>query len=366
MPYSALGPILVVDDEPANLAMLRQALGKEHQLVFATGGQAALDAVRKHHPSLLLLDVEMPDLNGREVCRRLKADPLTADLPVIFVTGHDSDEEEALGFALGAVDYITKPIRAPIVQARVHTHLQLVRHSKLEQAYRDAISMLGMAGHYNDNDTGLHIWRMAGYARALARAAGWSEAASRELETAAPMHDTGKIGIPGSILKKPGPLDAAEWVVMKTHSALGHAILSQSQAPVFRLAAEIALRHHEKWDGGGYPDGLAGEAIPESARIVAIADVFDALTMRRPYKEPWPVEKAVAQLQSSAGSHLDPRLVELFISILPEILEIKHGWEAKENAEAAAPAPAAGHHGGEFGARQGQGQVSWSASRPGR
>ncbi|MEY4750558.1 MAG: hypothetical protein RIQ60_2772 [Pseudomonadota bacterium] len=330
MPFRTVGPVLVVDDEPSNLAVMRSILSHEHKLVFASSGQAALDAVAKHQPALILLDLEMPGMDGYAVCRALKADPATADLPVIFVTGHDGVENETAGFDLGAVDYIAKPVRAPIVRARVRTHLQLVRASALERAHRDAISMLGLAGHYNDNDTGLHIWRMASYARALARAAGWSDAAARELEAAAPMHDTGKMGIPGHILRKPGPLDADEWVVMRTHTTIGYGILNQSKAPLFRLAAEIALRHHEKWDGSGYPDGLAGAAIPESARIVAIADVFDALTMKRPYKEPWPVERAVAQLQSGAGSHLDPRLVDLFVSILPEVVEIKRGWEARE------------------------------------
>jgi putative two-component system response regulator len=190
--------------------------------------------------------------------------------------------------------------------------------------------MLGMAGHYNDTDTGVHIWRMSAYARELACALGWSATACVELELAAPMHDTGKIGIPGSILRKPGKLDAAEWEIMKQHARIGYEILSRSDAPVFRLAAEIALRHHERWDGSGYPDGLAGEAIPESARIVAIADVFDALTMKRPYKEAWPIDKTLATMRESSGTHFDPGMLERFIEILPRLLEIKATWDARE------------------------------------
>lgn len=322
-------PILIVDDEPQNLAALRQVLEGHYPLAFASSGAMALDAARRLHPSLILLDVQMPDIDGLQVCHRIKADPALAAIPVIFVTSLSDAWDEALGFAVGAVDYITKPISHPVVLARVRTHLSLVHAQLLEQSYRDAISMLGAAGHYNDNDTGEHIWRMAAYARAIAQAAGWAEEECDRLELAAPMHDTGKIGIPGDILRKPAKLDAEEWEVMKTHTRIGYQILCQSDAPVFQLAAEVALRHHEKWDGGGYPDGLAGEAIPESARIVALADVFDALTMKRPYKEPWPIEKAVKQIHAGSGNHFEPRLVELFTGILPELLEIQASWEAK-------------------------------------
>ena len=324
------GSILVVDDEASNLAAMREALGGEFALIFATNGVEALEAVARHHPALVLLDVRMPVMDGYETCQRLKAAPTTADIPVIFVTSQDDLDDELTGFDLGAVDYIAKPVQAQIVRARVRTHLHLVRAGRLEQAYEEAINMLGMCGHYNDNDTGNHIWRMAAYARALARAVGWTEDDCHDLQAAAPMHDTGKIGIPASILKKPGPLTPEEWSVMKTHCAIGHAILSNSRAPVFRLAAEIAMRHHEKWDGSGYPDGLAGQAIPESARIVAVADVFDALTMQRSYKDAWPVELAVAQLHDYAGNHLERRLVDRFVSILPEILAIKRSWAERE------------------------------------
>lgn len=335
------GPILIVDDEPSNLAAMRQALGPEFALVFATDGEAALAALDKHRPALVLLDVRMPDMDGYEVCRRIKANPATADTPVIFVTTQDELKDELTGFELGAVDYLTKPVHPQIVRARIHTHLHLVDARRLDQAYREAVNMLAMSGHYNDTDTGCHIWRMAAYAGALARAVGWSQAQCRDLEIAAPMHDTGKIGIPASILKKPGALSPDEWVVMRTHCEIGHAILSNSTAPVFRLAAEIALRHHEKWDGSGYPGGLGGDAIPESARIVAVADVFDALTMKRSYKEEWPVERAVTALQDCAGAHLDRRLVDRFVTILPEILDIKRSWAERESALAALAALAA-------------------------
>jgi putative two-component system response regulator len=227
------GPILIVDDEPTNPLALRHALADAYPLVFANKGSAALAAARKHLPALILLDIEMPDMDGYAVCRELKANPALGDTPVIFVTSRSQADGEELGFEVGAVDYITKPISPAIVRARVRNHLSLVRHGQLEQSHRDALSMLGRAGHYNDTDTGVHIWRMASYSRALAEACGWRQEDCALLELAAPMHDTGKIGISDAILRKPGKLDADEWALMKTHSQIGHLILSTSQAPVF-------------------------------------------------------------------------------------------------------------------------------------
>ncbi len=324
------GTILIADDEPLNLDAMRNVLGEEYRLVFARNGIEAVASAQKHLPLLILLDIEMPEMDGYAACRQLKEQSKTAHIPVIFVTSLAEIGNEALGFECGAVDYIVKPISPSIVRARVKTHLSLIRSTRLEQSYRDSIFMLGTAGHYNDTDTGVHIWRMAAFAKELAATVGWSPDVCGTLELAAPMHDTGKIGIPESILRKPAKLDEAEWVVMRKHTTIGHAILSKSDAPVFQLAADVALRHHEKWDGSGYPDGLVGEAIPESARIVALADVFDALTMRRPYKEPWPIERVMATIQEGSGKHFEPRLVEAFTAILPRILEIKASWDQRE------------------------------------
>jgi len=324
--------ILAVDDEPNNLQLLKQVLNEHYQLLFATNGEKALEAAVKHLPDLILLDVMMPGMNGYETCEKLKANPLTKDIPVIFVTAMNEVEQEAYGFDVGAVDYIQKPISGPIVLRRVKTHLSLVHVQELAKSQKAAIYMLGEAGHYNDTDTGLHIWRMAAYARALADALGWLENLLERLELAAPMHDTGKIGTPDAILKAPRRLTAEEWTIMRQHSEVGYNILSKGDTPLFTMAAEIALHHHEKWDGSGYPFGLSGEAIPESARIVAIADVFDALTMKRPYKEPWSIEDAMTEIRKGSGNHFEPRLVELFESILPEILKIKAEWENREQA----------------------------------
>jgi putative two-component system response regulator len=334
----SVGPILIVDDEPQNLAAMRQILMNDYSLVFARNGEEAITAVAKHSPSMILLDVQMPGLSGYEVCEQLKSSPQTANIPVIFVTSLSEVGNEARGFQCGAVDYLSKPVSPPIVRARVATHLSLVQASILERSYHDAISMLGEAGHYNDNDTGVHIWRMAAYSRAIAEEYGWSEERCDLLELAAPMHDTGKIGIPDSILRKPGKLNAEEWAVMKGHSQIGYDILCRSDAPVFHLAAEIALNHHEKWNGEGYPGGLAGEDIPESARIVALADVFDALTMRRPYKEAWPVERAMITIREGTGKHFEPRLVEIFTDIQQRILQIKKQWDTSEDKNSGAVA----------------------------
>lgn len=324
-------PILIVDDEPMNLNLLNSILEEDYYLVYARSGHEALEAVAKHSPNLILLDVQMPDMDGYQVCRQLKANPKTEDIPIIFVTALSDLGHEEQGFEVGCVDYLSKPVVPSIVKARVKTHLSLVQAGQLQKSQRDAIYMLGDAGHYNDNDTGVHIWRMAAYAKVIAKYLGWSTPDTELLELSAPMHDTGKIGIPDAVLCKPGKLDAEEWVIMKKHCQIGYDILSKSDAPVFRLAAEIALYHHEKWDGTGYPYGLGGTEIPESARIVAVADVFDALTMRRPYKEAWSDAAAVEYICANAGLHFDPEIVNGFIECQEQLIQIKNAWNLKES-----------------------------------
>jgi putative two-component system response regulator len=322
--------ILVVDDEPSNLAVMRKTLGDDYRLVYAKDGAGALIAAEKHNPALILLDIQLPDIDGYDVCNELKKNPNTEHIPVIFVTAMNNEFNEEIGLEIGAVDYITKPLSPAVVRARVRIHLSLVKADKLEESYRDAIYMLGEAGHYNDSDTGIHIWRMTAYSTRLAEECGWSLEANQLLELAAPMHDTGKIAISDAILRKPGSLNHEEWDEMKTHSAIGHKILNRSSAPVFKMAAEIALCHHEKWDGSGYPNGLAGKEIPESARIVAIADVFDALTTDRSYKKAWLIEDAVTEIKKGSGRHFEPRLVDIFERILPDILKIKTQWDTEK------------------------------------
>ena len=318
--------VLAVDDEAGNLQLLTQILQDDYRLLCAKEGGRALELARSKRPSLILLDVMMPGIGGYEVCRQLKADPVTAHIPVIFVTTLSDTEDELSGFRQGAVDYITKPVSPPIVQARVRTHLSLVRAEELRASRLEIIQRLGLAAEYKDNETGLHVMRMSHYAHVLGRAAGLSEAMADELLHAAPMHDIGKIGIPDRILQKPGKLDADEWIIMKTHAAIGASILGAQPEGLMGLASQIALAHHEKFDGSGYPKGLAGAAIPLAARIVAIADVFDALTSARPYKQGWPVERALGYLQEQRGQHFDPELVDLFMTVLPEVEAIRQRW----------------------------------------
>jgi putative two-component system response regulator len=325
--------ILAVDDEPNNLQVLRQILRDRYQLIFAPNGHKAVEAAINHHPDLILMDIMMPGMSGYEACETLKANSSTAAIPVIFVTAMNQIEDEARGFDAGAVDFIQKPISAAILHRRVETHLALVRTRELEKVERQSVFMLGDAGHYSDTDTGVHIWRMAAYARALAKAIGWTDEMAAQLALAAPMHDTGKIGIPHTILKAPRKLTADEWIIMKQHAEIGFQILRKSDCKLFVMAAEIALCHHEKWDGSGYPNNLAGTSIPESARIAAMADVFDALTVKRPYKEPWNVDDSVAEIYRSAGTHFEPRLVDAFQKTLPELLRIKLEWDNRDIEE---------------------------------
>src|SRR5450830_261122 len=318
--------ILAVDDEPANLQLLRQILQNDYTLLFAKHVERALALAREERPALILLDVMMPGMNGHTVCRHLKAEPLTAAIPVIFVTAQGELHDELSGFEAGAVDYITKPLSPAIVRARVRNHLSLVRIEELKQTRLQIVQRLGLAAEYKDNETGMHVIRMSHYARLLGVAAGMNEAQADDLLHAAPMHDVGKIGIPDRILQKPAKLDAEEWAIMQSHATIGADIIGEHPHGMLRLARNIALSHHEKWDGSGYPNGLAGEAIPLEGRIVAIADVFDALTSVRPYKAAWPVEEAVEFLREQRGRHFDPVLVDLFLTQLPAICAIKDKW----------------------------------------
>lgn len=333
--------ILVVDDTPENLDILKGLLAPDYSIKAAINGETALRIANAYPPDLILLDIMMPGMDGFEVCRHLKSNPDTANIPVIFVTAMSESIDEEQGFNVGAVDYVTKPINPSIIKARISTHLALSeqqrtcqarvskRTKQLEESQRAAISMLGAAGHYNDNDTGNHIWRMASYAALLAQTVHWPVEQAALLELAAPMHDTGKIGIPDAILKAPRRLTEEEMEIIKTHTTIGYAILNKSQTPLFQMAADIALSHHERWDGNGYPYSQAGVDIPEAARITAICDVFDALSMKRVYKEAWPIEKVFKTIQEESGAHFDPHLVEAFFSIKQKIIGLQMEWEEK-------------------------------------
>ncbi len=331
--------ILVVDDTPDNIDVLTGALRGEFRVKAALNGERALKiAATSPNPDLILLDIMMPEMDGYEVINRLKSNPATKHVPVIFVTAKAQEVDEERGLSLGAVDYINKPISPAIVLARVKTHLAMYnqnreldrkvkeRTQQLSDTQLEIIRRLGRAAEYKDNETGMHVIRMSYYSRLIAEALDYSDDWVETVYNAAPMHDIGKIGIPDRILLKPGKLDAEEWEIMKKHVDYGVEILQGHESDLIIMAKEIAQNHHEKFDGSGYPNGRVGESIPISGRIVAIADVFDALTSERPYKKAWTVEKAVALIEEEAGKHFDPDLVYLFRERLPEMLDIKERY----------------------------------------
>lgn len=315
--------ILVVDDEPSNLKVLKKVLEDNYRLAFATSAKDALDILESEMFDLILSDVMMPEIDGFELCKRINENTKTHNIPVIFVTALNDSIDEAKGLAIGAVDYIVKPIVPEVVKARIKTHLSLIHAEKLLDSHLDLLQRLGRAAEYKDNETGLHVKRMSHYCKIIAIAYGMTEENAELLRHAAKMHDIGKIGIPDSILLKPGKLTDEEFDVMKAHVNIGAEILSEPQSNLIEMCHLVTLTHHEKWNGTGYPNGLAGEQIPIEGRIVAIADVFDALTSVRPYKRAWDVEEALEYIEANAGSHFDPALPSLLRQELPKILDVK-------------------------------------------
>ena len=339
--------ILIVDDVPENLSVLGELLQPTYRVRAANSGARALQIANSPPPpDLILLDVMMPGMDGYQVLRELRDNATTRDIPVIFVTAMDGTDDEEKGLDLGAVDYITKPIRPAIVLARVRAQLELKRardilsdhNAYLEQevARRMAenqliqevsIHALAHLAETRDPETGNHLRRTQEYVRTLARGLKHhprfshylDERTIGQLAQSAPLHDIGKVGIPDHILLKPGKLTPEDWAIMKTHAEIGAEAIAQAIAdsarPVefLQIAQEIARGHHEKWDGSGYPRGLAGDGIPISARLMALADVFDALICARVYKPPMPYEEAYSIIVSGSGTHFDPDVVDAFI-----------------------------------------------------
>ena len=327
--------ILVADDTPENIDLLSALLRQDYRVKVATSGEKALAIVNSTEPpDLILLDIMMPGMNGYDVCRRIKANPDRRGIPIIFVTAMTSIEDERLGLEVGAVDYITKPISPPIVSARVRTHLALYdqtrvledrvreRTAELFASRQQIIRRLGRAAEFRDNETGNHVIRMSYYARLIAQAIGLGPEATELLFNTASMHDIGKIGIPDAVLLKPGPLSKAEWAVMRQHPEIGAEIIGEHDDELLQTARTIALTHHERFDGSGYPRGLIGEDIPLFGRIVAIADVFDALMTARPYKPAMPIDETLQVMGRNTGLHFDPALMEVLPSVLPDMLRI--------------------------------------------
>jgi len=348
--------ILVVDDAAENLQLMSNMLDGRYRVKVAKSGERALTLAIAHpQPDLILLDVMMPQMDGYEVCERLKANPATERIPVIFLTARTAVEDEAHAFQCGAVDFITKPVNPTVVHARVHSQLQVKRladylrdqNEFLEREVRRrtreltaiqdvTISIMTSLAETRDNETGNHIRRTQHYVKLLAqtlRQRGLHTALLTDhyielLFKSAPLHDIGKVGIPDHVLLKPGPLTDDEWVVMRTHAMLGRESIERAEQQLglevdfLQVAKEIACAHHEKWDGSGYPQQLAGDAIPLPARLMALADVYDALISRRVYKAPMSHAQACALIEQGRGTHFDPQLVDTFIDIAPMFADI--------------------------------------------
>ena len=364
--------ILLVDDTPDNIALLSALLKDQYKIKIATNGVKALQvASAAPYPDLILLDVMMPEMDGHEACRRLKAAPETADIPVIFLTSRIQPEDEEMGLSLGAADYITKPISPPIVLARVATQLNLKkarqllkeqnrnlehlvseRTRQLVQMQEATILAMGSLAETRDNETGNHIRRTQAYVKALAEqlrdhprfAAVLTDENIDLLYKSAPLHDIGKVGVPDRILLKPGKLDADEFEIMKLHTVYGRdAILAVEKHlggsnDFLAFAREIAYSHQEKWDGSGYPEGLQGDAIPVSARLMAVADVYDALISRRVYKPAFGHGESMAIMKEGRGSHFDPDIFDAFLHIEETFraIAMQYSDEDDTNAEQSA------------------------------
>lgn len=352
--------VLAVDDTPANLSLLANLLRDKYQVRVANSGQKALDLAFAAPPDLILLDVMMPGMDGHEVIRRLKADTRTARVPVMFLTAKNSMEDEEFGLSLGAVDFIHKPISPPIVMARINTQLQIKswqdflhnenvwlqqeverRLAAITRLQDASIWVMVSLAEFRDECTGNHIRRTQEYIKALAeemaRLPQYSGVLTPEyidlLAKTAPLHDIGKIAIPDNILLKPGKLTDEEFEIMKTHAQRGDDMLARAgglmgdEAAYFDVARQIARSHHEKWDGSGYPDGLAGAEIPLAARLMAVADVYDALIARRPYKEPMTHAQAAGLLEKGSGQHFDPEVIATFMGMQERFQTIAAQWQ---------------------------------------
>ncbi|MEA1919501.1 MAG: response regulator [Campylobacterota bacterium] len=343
--------ILIVDDESQFIKIILNIL-REHEnytLIVATSGEQALKTVKEYDFDLILLDIIMEPMDGYEVCRILQADERTKYIPIIFLTAKNGHVSIAKGFEAGSVDYITKPFFEDELLARVRTHIKLKQHEDEQQmkiddgvlelqklnkeiiaTQKEVIFTLGAIGEFRSQETGQHVKRVAEYTYLLAKLSGVSEEKAQLMKMASPMHDIGKIGIADSILNKPGKLTPAEWEIMQTHVNLGYEMLRHSKRPILKMATDIALHHHEKYNGKGYPNQLQGEEISLCGRITALADVFDALGSVRPYKERWNDEDILEYIKSQSAKQFDPKLVALFFENIHQFFKIRDKYSEKE------------------------------------
>ncbi len=328
--------VLVVDDTTRNIQLVASILSQRNiELAFATTGEKAVELVEEHYYDLVLLDVMMPGIDGYEACRRIKKLPFGEHTPVIFLTAKTDQDSLIEGFDSGGIDYITKPFNQRELIARVETHLKLKDYEtnlekkvnelthEIEATQREIIFTMGAIGETRSKETGNHVKRVAKYCYIFATEYGLAESEARLFSEASPMHDIGKVGIPDSILNKPGKLDADEWEIMKTHAEIGYDMLKVSERPLMKAAATVALTHHEKFDGSGYPAGTVGRDIHIYGRILALCDVFDALGSDRCYKKAWADDKIWALIKEQRGKHFDPDLVDIFFNNIEQFLTIR-------------------------------------------
>ncbi|MGA3037592.1 MAG: two-component system response regulator [Vulcanimicrobiaceae bacterium] len=345
--------VFAVDDATVNLRIYEKMLQSIRGVDVTTFSKPteALEYSQNHQPDLLIVDFRMPEMDGVELIKHFRLIPGYLDIPIIMLTGEQDAEIRRRAIEAGASDFLNKPADPVEFSSRVRNLLELrqrrkeladraqhlaseVRAATREIALREreTINRLSRAAEFRDNETGMHIVRMGRFAQVIGRALGLGESEAELLLLAAPMHDIGKVATPDAILLKPGKLTPDEWTIMKQHTTAGYEILKDSASTMLQKGAEIALTHHEKWDGSGYPNGIAGDAIPISGRICAISDVFDALTSVRPYKPAWPAEQAIIHIHQSSGTHFDPDLVKVFERVLPEINDIRAQLTDREEA----------------------------------
>ena len=335
--------LLIVDDTEINVNTLMDLLDEKYDVVASLDGEGALEILEEEERvDLILLDIMMPEMDGFEVCRRLKANPKTEAIPVIFITAKTDDTSIEKAYEVGGVDYITKPFRAREVLSRINNHLALSEQNhrleymvkektqellhlnqELEDTQREVVFTMGAIGERRSKETGNHVKRVALYSEILAKYYGLKESEVKILKEASPMHDIGKIAIPDAILNKPARLTKEEFEHMKEHAVLGYEMLKHSTRTLLKTASIVALEHHEKWNGTGYPKGLKGEEIHIYGRITALADVFDALGSERVYKKAWSDTDIFNHFREERGEHFDPQLVDIFFEHLEEFLEVR-------------------------------------------
>ena len=362
--------VMIIDDEPANISVVKAYLAEEgfDNFITTTESRSALGMIHEKNPDIVLLDINMPEVSGLEILEELQRDDMLSLIPTVILTASTDSQTKLEALRFGAADFLAKPVDPSELILRFENVLAVkayqdhlaeyseklekqvrLRTAELVRSRQEAIHCLARAGEYRDDDTGHHVTRVGRYSALIARQLGFPEEAVELIEQAAQLHDVGKIGIPDAVLHKPGKLDPQEFEIiqdhcsigrriinplsheesirLKSHTSVGMQIMGSTTSPVLKLAAVIASTHHEKWDGSGYPKGLAGNAIPIEGRIVAVADVFDALSSSRPYKDAFPIEKCIQILVEGRGTHFDPRVLDAFLARKEEAIKVRSDYD---------------------------------------